>query len=39
VIPKEFTDTLRVLQDRAPQIPYEEVEQQFIDEFGHPPEY
>ncbi|KAG2180424.1 hypothetical protein INT44_003428 [Umbelopsis vinacea] len=34
VLPNEFTDTLSVLQDRAPFHSYDEVEKTFYDDFG-----
>jgi aarF domain-containing kinase len=34
VLPKEYTDTLKVLQDRNPFIPVEKIEQTILEEFG-----
>ncbi|CAO3692978.1 unnamed protein product [Umbelopsis ramanniana] len=34
VLPNEYTETLSVLQDRAPFHPYDEVEKTFYDDFG-----
>jgi aarF domain-containing kinase len=37
VLPKEYNQTLAVLQDKAPYAPYEKVEKIFIEEFGRKP--
>ncbi|KAM3134993.1 hypothetical protein pb186bvf_012817 [Paramecium bursaria] len=37
VMPKEFTDTLKVLQDQCPQVPYTEIQQVIQEEFGQDP--
>jgi aarF domain-containing kinase len=34
ILPNEYTETLSVLQDRAPFHPYNEVEKTFFDDFG-----
>lgn len=38
LLPHEYTDTMRVLQDHAPAVSYEDIERVFIEEFGSPPQ-
>ncbi|KAL6043906.1 putative aarF domain-containing protein kinase 5, variant 2 [Balamuthia mandrillaris] len=39
VIPREYTTTLRVLQDQAPSVDFSVVRQVFMEDLGHPPEH
>lgn len=38
ILPKEYTETMKVLQDRAPWVSYEHVERIIYEEFGKPVE-
>jgi ubiquinone biosynthesis protein len=38
LLPPEYVDELSKLQDAAPTIPYEDVRQAIVEEFGEPPE-
>ncbi|ELR21366.1 Hypothetical protein ACA1_183000 [Acanthamoeba castellanii str. Neff] len=39
VLPREYTDTLTVLQDQAPSRPFAVIEKAFIEQLGAPPSH
>jgi aarF domain-containing kinase len=39
VVPAEYIDTLKVLQDQVPNRPFEDMERIFVEDLGHPLEY
>lgn len=39
IILREVTETLSVLQDKAPNVEYHEVVKIFMEDLGHPPEF
>ncbi|KAJ1970235.1 hypothetical protein IWQ62_000062 [Dispira parvispora] len=38
VLPPQYNEIFKVLYDRAPNVPYHEIQQVFLREFGHSPE-